>query len=256
MCGATLSLPKELLVPGGVVLFGEIHGVQELPAVFGDAVCATASSGAPVEIGIEAPKSEQASFDRFLASQGTPSDRTALLATPFWSGAYQDGRRSQARADLLDRLRRMRGAGLPIGVFLFDVDAGDDAGARERAMAENIAAHVRAHPDAVTLVLVGEVHAWKTQGSPWDPGFLPMGWHLVQGGLRVRSLGRATPTGTAWVCTSASPDDCGTIGTKATEPLPSGGASGVELLPAPSARGYDGLYGTTSLTASRPAVRP
>jgi hypothetical protein len=255
-CGGSLPLPEDLLQPGGLVLFGEIHGVQELPVAFGDAVCAAASSGAPVEVGLEAPQGEHANLDRFLASQGTPADRAALLATPFWSSAYQDGRRSRARADLLDRLRRMRGAGLPIGVFLFDIDAGEDASARDRAMAETIAAHARAHPGAVTLVLVGEVHAWKTQGSPWDPGFLPMGWHLVKAGLRVRSLGRATPNGTAWVCTSSSPDDCSTIGTKATESLPSGSTSGVELLPTPSARGYDGLYGTTTLTASPPAVQP
>ena len=106
------------------------------------------------------------------------------------------------------------------------------------------------------MVLVGEVHAWKTVGSPWKPDFLPMGWHLAKAGLNVNSLGRSTPFGTAWVCTSGSAGDCKAVETRATEALPSGGSAGIELLPHPSARGYDGLYRTPTLTASPPARDP
>jgi hypothetical protein len=254
-CGETVSLPADLLEPGGVVLFGEIHGVQELPAAFGGAVCAAASSGHRIEVGLEAPRGDQPNVDRFLGSPGSPADIEALLGTPFWSSEYQDGRRSRARVDLLDRLRRMRASGLPVSVFLFDIDRGEDESRRERKMADNLEAVVRSHPAEVTLVLIGEVHAWKTPGSPWDPGFKPMGWYLAEAGLRVRSLGRATPAGTAWICTSGSPGDCGSKSTKATRSLPSGRTTGVELFSSPGPHGYDGLYGTATLTASPPAAR-
>jgi hypothetical protein len=35
--------------------------------------------------------------------------------------------------------------------------------------------------------------------------------------------------------------------------LPSGRTTGIELLPEPSRQGYDGLYATSSMTASPPA---
>lgn len=251
-CGAAEPLPKHLLERGGVLLFGEFHGNEELPAAFGDAVCATADSGIPIEVGFEMPMADQPHLDAFLASAGTPSDVSALTATPFWTNYPRDGRMSKARVALFERLRRMRAAGFPVSAFAFDLDEKDDMIDRDRRMAEMIASRVRAHPAAFTMVLVGEIHAWKTKGSPWDPSFLPMGWFLAESGLGVRSLGRATPAGTAWFCNSAG--ECGSAHIGATrEILPSGRLKGVELLSQPHPRGYDGLYGTASLTASPPA---
>ena len=155
-------------------------------------------------------------------------------------------------AGLLERVRHLRAQGLPIHVFLFD-GSYTDAAVRDRGMAETIATHVRAHPEALMMVLTGEVHAARGRGSPWDPAFLPMGWHLVERGLRVRSLGRATPAGTVWTCSSASVADCRQRDVKAMGALPSGATSGIELLPELSPRGYDGLYATPTLTASPPA---
>ena len=253
-CTEFAAIPKELREPGSLLLFGEIHGTQELPSFFGEAVCTAATSGLPVEVGLELPETEQARFDSFLASPGGSSDVEALIAAPFWSRDFQDGRSSQAMVALLERLRRLRAPGLPIHVFPFDIDPGEDAADRDGKMASNLAAHARAHSEALTMVLVGEVHAWKTKGSPWDPGFLPMGWHLTEARLHVRSLGRSTPAGLAWVCSGGLPSDCGPGETRATQALPSGRTAGIELLPQPSPRGYDGLYGTPSLTTSPPAL--
>lgn len=252
-CGDGAALTAELREPGSALLFGEIHGVEELPMFFGEAVCTTAVSGLPVEVGLELPNADQAVVDVFLASSGAPSRVEALTATPFWSRDFQDGRSSEARVVLLQRMRFLRAQGLPIRVVLFDVNAATNQADREKGMADNLAAHVRAHPEALTMVLVGEVHSWKSKGAPWDPELLPMGWHLTQVGLHVRSLGRSTPAGTAWFCTGGSPGDCGRGETKATHPLPSGRREGIEMLSEPSTRGYDGLYATASLTASPPA---
>jgi hypothetical protein len=252
-CAAGTAVPEKLLEPGSLLLFGEIHGVQELPSFFGEAVCSTADARLPMEVGLEVPKTEQASIDTFLASPGAPSDVETLIATAFWSRDAQDGRSSQAMVALLERIRQLRAQGLPIDVFLFDLDGSQAAAERDKVMAENLSSHVRAHPKALTMALTGEVHAWKTKGSPWDPDFLPMGWYLASGGLDVHSLGRSTPAGTAWNCVGPSPGDCRIGETKATAALPSGQTAGIELLPQPSKRGYDGLYGTSSLTASPPA---
>jgi hypothetical protein len=228
--------------------------VQELPAFFGEAVCSTATSGLPVEIGLEMPRADQAKVDSFLASPGAESDVLALLATPFWSAA-QDGRPSQARVALLQRIRQLRALGLPLDVFLFDADTVNSSADRESKMADNLATLARAHPEALTMVLVGEVHSWKTKGTPWDPEYLPMGYRLAESSINVRSVGRSTPAGTAWTCSGTTPDGmtCDTKPVPATPSLPSGRTAGIELLPEPSTRGYDGRYATPSLTSSPPA---
>jgi hypothetical protein len=254
-CGAGATLPSGVAKPGEVLLFGELHGTEEIPAVFGEAVCAVAREGTPVAVGLEVAKSEQAAVDAFLASGGGAAAVDALKGTPHFTRGYQDGRSSRAMAGLLERLRQLRAAGLPVDVFLVDLDPAQRAPDRDRGMAGNLAAAARAHPRSFTMVLIGEVHAWKAKGAPWKADFVPMGRHLVEMGLPVQSFGRATPAGTAWVCLSADAADCGSRKTKATaETLPSGRKSGIELLAKPSERGFDGLFATATLTASPPAA--
>jgi hypothetical protein len=235
------------------VLSGEVHGTQELPRFFGEAVCATATGGLPVEVGLEIPTEDQAVVERFLTSAGGVSDIAALLETPFWTDAYQDGRRSQAMLALLQRLRDLRARGFRLDVFGFDAYKAKSPGTRDAAMAEAIVARARAHPDAVTLALAGEVHAWKAKGTPWNPEFETMGWHLVNAGVRTWSLGRSTPAGQTWVCTGGAPSDCGPQSTPATTPLPGGRTRGIEMLSQPSKRGNDGMYAVPTLTMSPPA---
>ena len=252
-CTAAAPLPEGLLQASGVVLFGEIHGTQEIPSFFGEEVCAAAASPLPIEVGLEVMQSEQTRVDAFLASAGTEADIAALTSGAFWTRDMQDGRSSRAMLGLLDRLRQLKAQGAPLHVFLFDSDDFHNQAERDKGMADNIAAHVRSHPDAVTMALTGEVHAWKTKGAGWDPEFLPMGLHLAGAGVHVVSLGRATPSGTVWTCQGPSPDDCGANGIKPFGAMPSGGTAGIELLPAPGKHGYDGMYATPTLTASPPA---
>jgi hypothetical protein len=254
-CDERAALPRELLEPGSVVLFGETHGSQELPAFFAEAVCTAAASGLAIEVGLEQPSSSQADIDGFLSSAGGDSALASVLAGAHWHREYQDGRSSRAQVDLLERLRALRERELAIHVFLFDPWPDDKANNRDDEMARRIAAHVRAHETSLTLVLVGEVHAWTAIGSPWDPTFHPMGWSLVQDGLRVKSLGRATPAGTQWVCTGPTVSDCGEKPTRAMGgSLPSGRPFGIELLPEPNQGGNVGLYAVPTLTASPPAL--
>ena len=224
--------------------------------MFGEAVCGAAALGLAVEVGLEIPVSEQARLDAYMSSRGEARDMKALVDSPFWSREYQDGRSSQAMAALIERLRGLRASGLAIGLFVFDLDAGEDMSRRDERMAARIVEHVRAHVGAVTMVLTGEVHAWTTQGAPWNPDLLPMGLHIERAGIDVRSLGRATPAGTAWICTTALAADCAALATGPTGTLASGRSTGIELLPERSSRGNDGMWATPSLTASPPAAVP
>ena len=73
-CAQEAALPKKLLEPGSVLLFGETHGTEERPRFFGEDVCTTAASGLAVDVGIEIPRGELASVDAFLASPGGAPD--------------------------------------------------------------------------------------------------------------------------------------------------------------------------------------
>lgn len=154
---------------------------------------------------------------------------------------------------LLDRLRLLRAEGQPVQVFSFDVDHAGSSIEREVGMTETLAAHARQHPEALTMVLVGELHASKAQGNPWDHEYLPMAKRLVDEGVSVWSLGRATPAGTVWSCTGPTPGDCKEGTVRAHGSLPSGQAKGIELYGEGVTGGFDGLYATTTLTASPPA---
>jgi hypothetical protein len=97
-------------------IFGEIHGTAEAPALFADFVCAAAQQG-PVLVGLELAEEEQPALDVFLASDGSPQARAALLARPHWQS--QDGRASRAKLALVERLHALRAAGLPVGALAF-----------------------------------------------------------------------------------------------------------------------------------------
>jgi hypothetical protein len=254
VCSEGTMLPSALVEAGSVVLFGEMHGTQELPQFFGEAVCSVADSRQSVRVGLEVEPQNQAIFDAFLASPGAASDVSALLAAPFWSREFEDGKSSQAMLALLERMRRLREQGLPIDVFLFDLGPGQAGTERDKNMAENIESQVRAHPEAITMALTGNLHAFKAPGSPWDPNYRAMGWHLAQDGLHVHSLGASHPAGTAWTCVGSPVPDCLSRPINARPALPSGRSTGIELLPEPTRQGFDGLFATPSVTASMPAV--
>ena len=58
-------------LPGGhLLLFGEMHGSIEAPALIADVACHLSLSG-DVTIGLEIPATEQAQIDDYLASAGT-----------------------------------------------------------------------------------------------------------------------------------------------------------------------------------------
>jgi len=211
---ATLSCPpavadsEALLGHGASLVFGEIHGTQQIPAAIGAMTCAAAATH-DVVVGLEIWRTEQARLDAYLASDGGPAARKELLAGGFWTRATQDGRSSEAMAGLIEHLRAWRAAGAHLELVAFDVgEAGEqsasDQAARERAMSEPLLAARRANADATMIVLVGNLHARMTGGVSFAPDVTWMAQYLARAIPNLATFDAAYGRGTAWVCDQTS----------------------------------------------------
>ncbi len=237
-----------LLGPGNVVLLGEIHGTVNIPEFFGDLVCVAMDRGLDVSVVLEIDLEEQDRLDRYL-SAGDDVEPAALLAGPFWQSGYQDGRRSRAMFRLIDRLRQYRAESGYLPVAAMDRREHPSTQAREEFMARRVEEAAQARPEAVVLVLTGNIHSRMVPGTPWDSTFIPLG-ALVQSLLaerRVLGLNATHPGGSAWICASGS--GCGPSPLTGTGQITE--ESSIRLTP--EAESYDGLYSVGPLVASPPA---
>ena len=193
-CPALAGTDEILAMPGKrYIIFGEMHGTAETPALFGDFVCHAGRQG-PVVVGLEIPVQEQPALDRYLASRGTAADRSALTGTIHWEG--QDGRASEAMFALVERLRAMRSAGLPIRVHAF-VDPGPPAPTQtpyEQRMARQWRAGLDAVAGARLVALVGNIHARRVRFRDFDPAAM----HLPR--AELFTIDTAPIGGSAWNC--------------------------------------------------------
>jgi hypothetical protein len=244
-----------LLVPGAVLLLGELHGTEESPAFLADVVCLTLRAGHPVTVALEIPREEKDRIETFLASDGAESDRAALLDSPFWGSDYQDGRRSGAMLSLLDGLRRRRGKGQPVRIALIDrMERPTEGGARDRWMGEALAEASEEASDGVVIALTGNIHTKAGRGTPWDSQFEPAGFVLAgrKPGLRLTALDVSYQGGTAWFCTTAEASSCQVRSVRGSADPQSGRV----VLHPQMTNGYHGIYEVGSLTASPPARQP
>lgn len=237
-CSASASAACEpiegiegLLVPGRVLLLGEIHGTVESPAFVGDVACHAAEAGLEVVVALELPP--------------TAEDLNSMA----WQRDYQDGRTSRAMADLLNRLAGLRRAGHNVRVAWFDARPPGGGQARERAMAANLASSMEASPEAMHIVLTGDVHSRITKGSRWSPDYEPMGYLLSRriGAKRLTSLNASHSGGTAWICAP----DCGVARLRGRGPEQ---RWTIEIDEATRPAGHHGWYGVGTIAASPPAV--
>jgi hypothetical protein len=228
-----------LLRPGAVLLIGEIHGTAEAPRVIGNLVCAAREAALDVAVGLEIPVTEEAAAHRLLES-GDGEEDLAAIAGDFWQRDYQDGRASQAMHDLLHALKRHRP-----GLHLFFIDNPAAPEGRDRFMASRVAATFRKRPDAVFIVLTGNIHNRLTIGTRFDADYEPMGFHVREllPDTDVLSLRITHSGGAAWVCAP----ECGV---RELEGRP--GTMGVELR-APDDGAYTGQLHVGPIHASLPA---
>lgn len=185
-----------------LLLLGEMHGTREIPRLVAHVVTHYAADG-PVLLGLEIPGSGQADLRRYLDSAGTPADRAALLATPFWqvSGDQHDGRRSHDMVDLIDHVRRLRAAGRDVSLLAFDAEPRPslDSDTRDRIMAARVRAAFNALPRGRLLVLTGNVHAKLFRPDYAPPEMqTPMGHWLAD--LAPWSVDIQGMRGAFWAC--------------------------------------------------------
>jgi hypothetical protein len=180
------------------IVLGEMHGNNESPAVFADAVCQTARSRAVVAA-LELPDTMQPQIDAFLASDGGVDAQQALLAAPFWHETFKDGRSSRAMFRMIQRLQVMYRQHMLQGIVAFQATsftAPPSQAEYEAALAARV--QQAAGGGATVLVLVGNVHARLTEVR-FGTTYLPMAAHLPQGqtiALDIKSRG-----GDTWACT-------------------------------------------------------
>lgn len=243
-----VTLPAELAAPRTTLMLGDLHGTQEIPRFVGGAV-ATLADHQPVVLALEIPADRAPGIPAYLASDGGPAARAALVRDSFWQDPYQDGRRSVAMVALLDTARVLRAAGRRVDVDLFDATIPEPTQeSREEAMAQHLLATRAAHPDAALVIYVGNLHAVRTEHEA-IPGFTWVAGRLARAGLAFKVLGPRWQSGTAWTCHGNDAADCG-----AGPVHGDGGPPGITLGATPGGH-YDGWFDVGPISASPPAGR-
>lgn len=271
---------EALLYAGRLVVLGELSGTEQGPRFVGALTCKALAAGMGVVVALELPRSSAPELEAFLTSQGQPSDRAALLASPAFTREWHDGRDSAALLELLERLRQWRQAGASVEVVAFD-DPSATRDFRDAAMADLLEPIRRSHLDRPMLVLIGNLHASTTPGRP-VAGYRPFSARLEEVGLRPVALQMAFGAGTFWGCDmSGGGFGCGVHETRGWPPPPpptprtaedrgtSSAGMGAVGDPAPAtplppmavrlgstrSEGFDGLFWVGTVTASVPAKR-
>lgn len=225
-----------LLAKPIVIALGEVHGTREVPATVEQLACTVTHEGLPLVIGYEIAGSEQPRIRAFVASDGGPSARQALLQSEFWQTPYKDGRQSRGLLHLLDYVRRLRRGGANVDFVAIDTGTpGDD---RDANMAAGVLDARAQHPDAVILVVAGNNHTRVDQS--WA-----MGARLRRQGVALVSLNVDHDSGTMWSCINQ-------CGLHAVEGRARGSSAFIELTPA-GTQMFDGRLYIGALTGSPPA---
>lgn len=187
------------------IVIGEIHGSNEIPDIFADAVCLAAASR-PVVVALEQPSVDQARIDAFLASDGGEASKLVFLDAVMWNMPMKDGRSSEAYFRLFDTLRQMKAAGRIEGVVAFQPSsftAPPTPAEYEREMAELLQS--AAGHDEMVIALVGNVHAMRTE-VPFQQRYMAMAGNLPE--TETVTLNVIANGGSYWNCTGG-PDQCG-----------------------------------------------
>ena len=204
------------------IVIGEIHGSNEVPEAFANAVCLTAQLN-PVVVAVEQPTFDQLAIDAFMQSDGGSAAQRAFLKAQIWNMEMKDGRSSEAYFRLFESLRRMRAAGLIEKVVAFQPStftSQPTPAEYEQAMADLLIA--AAQPDTTVVALVGNIHAMRIE-VPWQPTYMPMAGRLPREETVI--LNTSARGGAAWNCQGA--ETCGPHSLGAT--IPGEALVGVEL---------------------------
>jgi hypothetical protein len=203
-----------------IIVVGEWHGTNEIPAFVTELACAIVKTGKPLILGLEIPTDLQAGVNDYINSQGSAVDQQKFIATDF--GKLEDGRGSLAIFNLIEAMRKIRSTGAQLAVMGFDLSEANLPpplypgekiwkGERNMAMARNIESRAHVYPHHTLLNLVGIVHASKKKGASWDIGYEPMAYLLSQR-IPIHTINFTAKGGFAWFC--GKPSETGQLNCK------------------------------------------
>ncbi|TAG74599.1 MAG: hypothetical protein EAZ24_10955 [Burkholderiales bacterium] len=249
-CTAIKNL--EQLGDRNLIVFGELHGTNEVPKFLADVACNFAANKRIVVVALELPFNAQRIASDIVSGDASV-DMTTFAEHAYWARSKADGRSSEAMWRLLLALREINAIkGKTITVRFFDVgfpDLNQSGEPREQRMADNLRAIVKDAPaESVTLALTGNVHSLPEAGAPWDASFASMTYRLRD--LRPLSLDLSHDGGDAWFCAI---DKCGQRSL-----LPSwdsvGPSQEPRILMGKGAHNHHGVYHVGKISASPPLI--
>lgn len=208
-----------------VILVGEVHGTEQIPAFVGGLVCSLLKAGRPVILALERFDNEQPALNQYLNSEGGAADREALIGQSMWTWPMQDGRSSVGVLALIESVRQLRHAGQPVSLLAMqhyvelplppnDAKPDSDSGnlrsrMNDRFMADMLAGAASSYRDYTIVALAGNVHT-STQPASWAaPGYQPMA-QVLRELLPIFIIGvNSAEEGSSWVCAGPTTKDCG-----------------------------------------------
>jgi hypothetical protein len=246
-CGEAVDGAGPLIGPGRLLVLGEMHGTDQVPALVARLACQSLAAGHPTVVAVELAAGEQAALEGFLAAADDGAATAALLQAPHWVDEWQDGRDSVAMLGLLQRVRGWRQAGHRVDVLAFDAPLATPATVRDQVMAARLAAVVQARSDAMVVALTGNMHSRKEPVSFGETTFEPMTYFIARHGVAAVTLDMRHGGGTAWLCEheTCAAVDVGPGKDRGRAPF---------LRVEPGIPGHDGYYFAGRVAASPPAA--
>lgn len=163
------SLSEEL-ADSQVLIFGELHGNKESPAVVAEFIELVLEGQSPhsVVVAMELPSSLQPALDKFFDGRG---DIQLLMDDQFWSRSMQDGRSSQAVLELLSKIKLL---GSKVRLVAIDgrlsLDGSPQAmPSRAARLAANVDFLAATNPSALVVGYMGNFNASERKRDHLSP---------------------------------------------------------------------------------------
>jgi hypothetical protein len=192
---------EKFLTGHKIVMVGEVHGTNEMPATFVRLVCAALRQGNTVSVGLEIWFGERPPLEKYLQSNGDALAKRELLSSIFWKN-NRDGRSSVAYADMIDAFRRLRQAGFPLSVapLMTEPVTAENVHGVDEIMAAWVRREYETQTTGLTMTYTGNVHSMKILPD-WMPPTIPepMGSRLSK--FSPVSIKLESSGGSAWNCT-------------------------------------------------------
>lgn len=180
-----------------VVIFGELHGTNEIPSLFGHLVQnALNTKEQRISVFLELPVTMEDSFRKWVTGNLTSSE---FLHQGGWNVSFQDGRYSIAMFKLVTKLKQLKLSHNEKLSINFKYEPYNPKISPAAQYADNIEEHLT--PNTQSLILVGNYHNQLTLGEGSLMDRLAM--------HKPFSISFSWMRGEHWACRGPSPQDCG-----------------------------------------------